>query len=176
MRRFMLKSCRTPPQLSHLGFAMRHEFSRISDAHRSLRHVAHWLRICPNCDVCKAYLAVIKAAEHSFALEHSLMDQFGFPAMHSHLEQHARVLRALHCLHPAVMDGAIETGRRVGGELLTDWFALHNETLDTAVFAWASCCSGSLMDELHRRNRLPEFPYGAATSGSASAFGNSTHN
>ncbi len=155
---------------------MHHEFSRIRDAHRSLRHGAHWLRICPENQVQQAYIAVIQAAEHSFALEHSLMDQFSFPATQSHLEQHARVLRALHCVHPAVMDGATSTGRRVGGELLIDWFALHHETLDTAVFVWASCCGDSLVEELQRRNGLTEFPYGAGKDGSASVFGNRTHN
>ncbi|MEO0317671.1 MAG: hypothetical protein RL404_1348 [Pseudomonadota bacterium] len=152
---------------------MRHDFSPVRDAHRSLRHAAHWLRICPEFQVSDAYVGVMKAAEHSFALEHALMDKLHFPATRCHLEQHARVLRALHCLHPAVMGGASGTGRRVGGQLLVEWFQLHNETLDAAVFVWASYCGQSLMDELHQRRSFLGTVYSA---GSASAFGNSTHN
>ncbi len=155
---------------------MRHEISPIRDAHRTLRHAAHWLRICPDFHVSEAYVAVMKAAEHSFALENVLMDKLNFPATQGHLEQHARVLRALHCLHPAVMDGATGTGRRVGGQLLVEWFQLHNETLDAAVLVWASYCRQNLMDELHRRYSSQGTVYGAGTVGNASAFGNRTHN
>lgn len=157
---------------------MRQEFSRIRDAHRSLRHAAHWLRICPEYEVSDAYITVMRAAEHSFALEHDFMDRLCFPATRCHLEQHARVLRALHCLHPAVQGGATGTGRRVGGQLLIEWFQLHNETLDAAVFVWASCCGESLMDALHRRYAFTEAAYGAdaGANGRASAFGNRTHN
>ncbi len=158
---------------------MRQEFSRIRDAHRSLRHAAHWLRICPEFDVSDAYVGVMKAAEHSFALEHALMDRLSFPAMRCHLEQHARVLRALHCLHPAVIDGATGMGRHVGGQLLVDWFLLHHETLDAAVLVWASYWGENRMDELHRRCSNSAATYGAGvagTAGNASAFGNRTHN
>ena len=154
---------------------MRQELSRIHDAHRSLRHAAHWLRICPEFDVSDAYVAVMKAAEHSFALEHAIMDRLRFPATRCHLEQHARVLRALHCLHPAVMDGATRTGRHVAGQLLIDWFRLHHETLDAAVLVWASCCGDSLMEALHCRHSDTRTAYGAA-AGKANAFGNNTHN
>ncbi len=155
---------------------MRQEFSCIRDAHRSLRHAASWLRVCPEHEVSAAYVNVMKTAEYSFALEQSLMDELGFPASKAHLEQHARVLRALHCMHPAVIEGATTKGRRIGGQLLIDWFRLHNETLDAAVFMWASCCRQSLMDELQRRCRYPKAPYGACMTGNASAFGNKTHN
>ena len=155
---------------------MRQEFSRIRDAHRSLRHAAHWLRICPEYEVSAAYIAVMKAAEHSFALEHALMDSMEFPATRVHLEQHARVLRALHCMYPAVIDGAARTGRRVGGQLLIEWFRLHNETLDAAVFVWASCCNPSLMQELQNRCSNAGTGYGTGAAGNASAFGNRTHN
>lgn len=155
---------------------MRNEVSRIRDAHRSLRHAAQWLRICPEFEVSDAYLSVMKIAEHSFALEHALMDRLCFPATRCHLEQHARVLRALHCLHPAVSGGATSTGRHVGGQLLSQWFRLHNETLDAAVFVWASCWGKSLMEELQRRGRRSDTPYGAEAVGNASAFGNRTHN
>lgn len=158
---------------------MRQEFSRIRDAHRSLRHATHWLRICPEFDVSDAYVGVMKAAEHSFALEHALMDRLNFPAMRCHLEQHARVLRALHCLHPSVVDGATGTGRHVGGQLLVDWFQLHHDTLDAAVFVWASYCAENRFDELQRRYGDAGAPYGAGAAGAAgnaSAFGNRTHN
>ncbi len=154
---------------------MRDEANRICDAHRSLRRAARWLRTCPEFEVSDAFVSVMSAAEHSFALEHALMDSLCFPATRCHLEQHARVLRALHCLYPAVIGGATNTGRRVGGQLLIQWFRLHNETLDAAVFLWAGCC-GKRSSELQRRASHFEMPYGAEAVGNANAFGNSTHN
>jgi len=124
---------------------MQQAFARVKDAHHRVLHAAHLLRVCPEADVPAAYCSLIEATEHGFALEHQIMEYFEFPATRCHLEQHARVLRALHCVYPTVMGGSAETARHVGGHLLMDWFKLHNETLDAALLLWvASCTDGEL--------------------------------
>ena len=123
---------------------MHSELSQIHAAHRSLRQLARCLRECREQDVAQAYMDVLRATEHAFHAEHRLMEAFDFPARQCHLEQHARVLRALHCLHPAVMHGAHHPGRHTGGQLLMDWFHLHNTTLDAALAVWVSHCEQAL--------------------------------
>ncbi len=135
------------------GLLMRHEFDRLRNAHRSLRRGAHWLRVCPDDEVAQAYVDLLEVTERAFAMEQAMMEQFAFPAVATHLEQHARVLRALHCMQAAVMGGDSDIGRRVGGKLLVEWFQLHHETLDQAVFVWVSCSSRRLADELFARSR-----------------------
>ncbi len=132
---------------------MRREINRIRDAHRSLRRGAHWLRLCPEEVVADAYVELLNTTERAFALEQGMMEQFAFPAMPCHLEQHARVLRALHCLQPAVMNGDTATARRVGGQLLVEWFQLHHETLDQAVYVWVNCSTERLTSDLIARSQ-----------------------
>ncbi len=126
---------------------MHSELSQIHVAHRSLRQLARYLRECGEQDVAQAYMEVLRATEHAFHAEHRLMEAFDFPARQCHLEQHARVLRALHCLHPAVMLGAHHPARHAGGQLLMDWFHLHNTTLDAALAVWVGHCAPTLTDQ-----------------------------
>jgi len=132
---------------------MRQDLHRIRNAHRTMRRVAHWLRICPEPEVGEAYLAVLKATERAFALEQALMEACAYPATQSHLEQHARVLRALHCLHPSVMTGQTSSARHIGGQLLIDWFQLHHDTMDQASFVWISCSGRRVLDELLEKSK-----------------------
>jgi hypothetical protein len=54
------------------------------------------------------------------------------------------VLCAMHKAHPAVMVGNNALGRHVGAHLLTDWFELHNATMDAALVVWINCHLGAL--------------------------------
>ncbi len=147
------------------GLLMRHEFNRVRNAHRSLRRGAHWLRVCPDDEVAQAYVDLLEVTERAFAMEQAMMEQFAFPAAATHLEQHARVLRALHCMQATVMAGDTGIGRRVGGKLLIDWFQLHHETLDQAVFIWVSCSGQRLAEELFARSRAMQSPIAHWLSG-----------
>lgn len=122
------------------------ELSQIKEAQHSLRRTTHWLQTCPDDHVPDAYLDVVRAAERMFGLEQQLMERYEFPIRQLHLEQHARVLRGLHCVHCAVMDGASDRGRRAGGQLLMDWLHLHNDTLDAAFGLWIDYCQHGLVD------------------------------
>lgn len=92
------------------------------------------------------YHALLKTAEQLFGAEQQLMEDYAFPVRQSHLEQHARVLRALHRVHAAVLQGATDQGRHIGGQLLMDWLRLHQDTADAAFTVWTSYCDNGLID------------------------------
>jgi hemerythrin len=114
------------------------ENSQLDALHDSLRQLAQHLNDCAHDEICSAYEQLLITAEKAFAAEQLLMEKHDFPATRCHLEQHARVLCALHQAHPAVMTGDHNLAIHVGGRLLPEWFELHNSTLDASVSVWAS--------------------------------------
>jgi hemerythrin-like metal-binding protein len=81
------------------------------------------------------YRAFVKKAERAFSIEEHWMEEIDCPLLHSHREQHARVLGALHNVHSRVMNGDIALGRDVVGRLLPQWFSFHVATMDVALAA-----------------------------------------
>jgi hemerythrin len=114
------------------------ENSQLDALHDSLRQLTQQLNNCAQDEICSAYEQLLVTAEKDFAAEQLMMERHDFPATRTHLEQHARVLCALHQAHPAVMTGDHNLAIHVGGRLLPEWFELHNSTLDASVSVWAS--------------------------------------
>lgn len=106
--------------------------------HHSVMQLASQLVHCHDHEVANIYRTMLYVLEQTFEQEQRLMEDFQFPAIQSHLEQHARVLAALHCLHPAVMKGDHASARKAGGELLPEWFQLHMDTQDAALGVWVA--------------------------------------
>lgn len=125
---------------------MNSRFLQISQAQHALNHSVRRLRACTDNSVADAYHDVMRMTEHLFGLEQMLMEEYGFPARRTHLEEHARVLQSLHCVHCAVLCGDTHQGRRVGAELLTHWLRLHQDTVDSAFQLWMDCCDCGLID------------------------------
>lgn len=125
---------------------MRPELAQIRQAQQSLCQLSHWLQTCPEGSVPEAFHSLMHCAEHLFGLEQLLMEAYAFPSRQTHLEQHARVLRGLHCVHGAVLRGECEQGRRAGGTLLMDWMALHADTADAVLNVWIDYCHCGLID------------------------------
>jgi hemerythrin len=117
---------------------MHAEISKLDALHHLLRQLTQQLHDCAQDEICSAYEQLLVTAEKAFAAEQLLMERHDFPATRCHLEQHARVLCALHQAHPAVMTGDHNLAKHVGGRLLPEWFELHNSTLDASVSVWAS--------------------------------------
>ena len=72
------------------------ENSQLDSLHDSLRQLAQHLHDCAHDEICSAYEQLLITAEKAFAAEQLLMEKHDFPATRCHLEQHARVLCALH--------------------------------------------------------------------------------
>ena len=124
----------------------------IDDWHHALMQLASQLDHCHDFEVPGIYRTLLAVLEQTFGQEQRLMEEFQFPAIQCHLEQHARVLAALHYLHPSVMEGDYASARRAGGKLLPEWFQLHMATQDAALGVWVACCQRSdqtsIMDQL----------------------------
>lgn len=115
---------------------MHPEFHRLYNARHELNFQADCLRTCMNHDVADRYHALVKVVECLFGSEQRLMEDYGFPGRQLHLEQHARVLRALHCVHAAVLQGATDHGRHIGSCTLMNWLRFHEDTVDAAFSVW----------------------------------------
>lgn len=122
------------------------EITEIREAQQALHQRTEWLLACPEDHVAAAYLEVIRTTERLFWLEQNLMERYAFPIRQLHLEQHARVLQSLHCVHCEVMRGASDRGRLAGGRLLMDWLHLHQDTLDASFDIWMDYCRSGLID------------------------------
>jgi hemerythrin-like metal-binding protein len=92
----------------------------------------------PDGDFAAAYEDLIDALDAEFHAEDCLMDEIDFTAAHSHREQHARVMAALHQISTA------EPGaRRQALALLLPWFQLHLATMDVALAEAARVAAAS---------------------------------
>ncbi len=79
------------------------------------------------------YETFLKTIEQAFRQEEQWMDEIGFLASRTHLEQHARALEALHKVHSRVMAGDLQLGREVIDQLLPRWFTFHLSTMDATL-------------------------------------------
>ena len=114
----------------------RDEVTIIEERHQSVFRLMEQINCCRDYELPENFKILVLAMEQIFGSEQRLMEKSGFPAMKCHLEQHARVLAALHHVHRRVMQGDTILAHRVGGQLLSEWFKLHTGTLDQALFVW----------------------------------------
>lgn len=115
----------------------------IDDCHDAVIQLTSKIALCKNHEVAGLFHSAIAALEQTFDREQRLMEDFHFPALKCHMEQHARVLASLHHSHRDVMNGDYASGRRVAGELLPEWFLLHEATQDAALGIWVAYCKNT---------------------------------
>lgn len=115
----------------------------IDDCHQAVLQLTSRIVQCDKHEVMGIFRSVLATLEHTFDHEQQLMEEFQFPVLKCHMEQHARVLAALHHLHRDVMDGDYACARRVAGELLPEWFQLHRATQDAALGIWVAYSQNS---------------------------------
>lgn len=75
-------------------------------------------------------LSLTDKLERDFCAEEALMEGLDFPGLHSHREEHARVLSALHHIDPCDAAAA-----REAVQLMLRWFPAHVATMDAALVA-----------------------------------------
>lgn len=100
----------------------------IDAAHRSLLEQMNGLLNGSDSDVAQGMEALVTAMERDFREEEEMMEQIVYPGIRAHMEQHARVLAALHRIAPGDV-----TAAREALVLLPQWFEMHLATLDTAL-------------------------------------------
>lgn len=98
----------------------------------------------PDPDFGRAYDKLLADLEMAFREEEDRMDDKDPAAVKSHREQHAQVLRGLHCAHGRVLDGDLHLGRQIATEMLPRWLSFHMATMDVPL---ARSSTGSSISE-----------------------------
>jgi hemerythrin len=99
--------------------------------HHDLFSALDGLSCCEDHEFGVRYADFVSKAERAFREEEQWMEDIDYPLLGIHLEQHARVLCALHHVHSQVMNGDLALGRKVVEELLPQWLVFHISTMDT---------------------------------------------
>lgn len=115
------------------------DITQLNEPHQRLRQLTHQLGACKEQEVNAFYTRLLERMEQAFGIEQRLMEKHEFPVARSHLEQHSRVLCAMHKAHCAIMRGDHGIARHIGAKLVPDWFELHNATMDAALVLWIGC-------------------------------------
>ncbi len=103
-------------------------------AHRKLKAALARLAALPDDQFGAAFPDLVAAIEHDFRHEEDLMEAINYAGLHSHREEHARVLATLHQTELHVTAGEIATGREAL-HLLEQWFTVHETRIDAALGA-----------------------------------------
>ncbi len=93
-----------------------------------------YLMTAPDHEFGPSLFALIARMERDFHEEEALMERIDFPDLHSHREQHARLLATLHHLVPKVMVGDYDLAR-ISIEVLPHWLLCHLVKMDAALIA-----------------------------------------
>lgn len=100
----------------------------MNEVHRDLLAQINALLKGSDSAVAQGMERLVELMERDFRDEEVLMEQINYPGIRSHMEQHARVLAALHRIEPGDVPAA-----RAALVLLPQWFEMHLATLDKAL-------------------------------------------
>lgn len=98
-------------------------------SHRKLMEAFAALQDMPDDTFICSYPRLVADIENDFRHEERTMEMLDIPSLQAHLEQHARVLSALHHAASSLMQGDVATGRKAV-MLLMEWFSVHMDTMD----------------------------------------------
>lgn len=101
----------------------------IDALHRALVNTLAAVSVASDENFTPLYNVLVDDMERDFYEEERQMEEIGFPDLHAHREQHARVLSAMHHAESNVASGNIAAARDVVA-LLPEWFTFHVSTMD----------------------------------------------
>ena len=101
--------------------------------HREFAALVNSLAVAQGCDFVHLFTTLVDHTERHFAHENKLMEQSGFPPIHIHMAEHARVLAEMNEMKRQVSKGSIPFARAYVKERLPEWFKLHLATMDSAL-------------------------------------------
>jgi hemerythrin-like metal-binding protein len=107
-------------------------FDSMDWTHSELMQSCRQLPLADNLEFARHFPAFVSLVEQDFRGEETLMEAMILPSFQAHIEQHARVLSALHHTASAVMQGDVDTGREAVS-LFLNWFSFHIATMDKAL-------------------------------------------
>lgn len=104
----------------------------IAESHRMLLATLAQLAQASDQEFIKGYPALVAAIERDFRDEENQMEDADGQLFQAHMEQHARMLGALHHVMPRVQDGDVDMGREAVA-LLVEWMPFHIATSDAVL-------------------------------------------
>lgn len=114
------------------SFVLDHEI--MDETHQELIRLIDFLQTANDEETLKALQTIIKHSEVHFVQENRWMEESGFAAIDSHINEHNRVLESLNRMLRMLEGGTPDLGKIVANEL-SGWFSQHSSTMDSAL-AW----------------------------------------
>lgn len=102
----------------------------MDDLHRGVAISLRRVREALDDDFPRVYANLVARLELAFREEEERMSDLNSATIKCHREQHARVLRGLHCAYAQILDGDVQLGREVASELLPRWLSWHIAEMD----------------------------------------------
>jgi len=121
----------------------------IDELHRDFAWAMQRAASAPDEAFAAEFAMFVKRAERTFGIEEHWMEEADCPLLRDHLEQHARVLGALHHLHGQVMAGNLALGRDVLTNILPQWFRFHVATMDMTLATMMSMAQDDVLIPRH---------------------------
>lgn len=110
--------------------------------HREFVALLNQLESAPKEAFIPLFAQLLAHTEAHFAAEEQWMRDCGFAAIREHCGEHQRVLGELRRFNQRAAAGNITLGRAYVREQLPGWFALHAQTMDSALAACIKNLSG----------------------------------
>ncbi len=103
--------------------------------HSNFVNLVNQLETCDDDNFPALFELLPIRMEKHFAMENQLMEEFNFPAILIHQEEHSRILEEIKQVKAKIDDGAIDEGRTFVKESLIQWFLNHLNTMDSCLAA-----------------------------------------
>lgn len=107
-----------------------------------------------DAEVPARYTELLKQIEEAFGEEEKWMEEIGYPGIHAHREQHARLLGGLHHVDSQIKAGNVAMAREVG-KLLPRCLEFHMSTMDMALATAMQFVQAEAEAEAADENSLP---------------------
>lgn len=104
----------------------------MDESHRKLADELTAIGLVRDQEFIEWYPPLVAAIERDFREEELLMEVVGLESFQPHVEQHARMLGALHHAAPRVQSGDVAAGRQVVAQLV-EWLRFHIASMDRAL-------------------------------------------
>lgn len=115
------------------SYVLDHEI--MDKTHQELIRIINFLQtVNDDNESLKALQTIIEHSEVHFVQENRWMEESGFAAIDSHIDEHNRVLESLNRMLRMLKEGHTGLGKIVANEF-SGWFNQHASTMDSAL-AW----------------------------------------
>jgi hemerythrin-like metal-binding protein len=109
--------------------------STMDQTHLEFIALVNQLAVAARDDFVTLFAQLVQHTHAHFNSEAALMEQYRFPAIREHTDEHQRVLGELDRFGEKVARGSIAMGRDYVQNHLPGWFDLHARTMDSALAA-----------------------------------------